>query len=160
MEFTLEQLSPENLKLIFEQASYTIEHWQDHTIEDGEITQHGGITVKEDGRLFTISPKPKYNCIYFAYAAYLNGQEEGSTPEEVFLKVSNIYDHMPVHVKYIGKDENGDIQFDMINSAIFPDGESVEGKRIIKVFRLFIKYCDANREMFYQVLEGVKEGRY
>ena len=157
MEFTLPQLTPGNLKLIFEQAAYDVDDCTEHEMDDeGYIKQYGGITVVDDGRRYVISPKNDNDHILFGYNFWLPADEEKDTIEEVFLKVSNIYDHMPVHCKYRGKDDDGDVVFQFINSAIFPEKEAVEGKRLIKIFRTYQRFVVDNLTYFRNVLDKVK----
>lgn len=151
MEFTLPQLSPSNLKLLFEQAAYDIDECLDHERnEKGEITKYGHIVVVEDGFRWGVTPCNDYDHIMFEY--YFVIPDENS-PEIVFLRTSNAFDHQPVHCQYKGSD-NGEHVFAFINSAIYPDSESVDGKRIIKIFRTFQKMVKGNMHHFADVIKS------
>ena len=156
MEFTLPQLSPENIKLIFEGAAYDVTEFSPHTLDkDGDIESYGGVTIVENGYQWLIQPCNDNDNIQFVYPFFIDDAKE--TPEEVFLKMSNIYDRMPVHMKYTGQYPDGDHGFQFINSAIFPEGEAVEGKRLIKIFRTFQRMVKSNMQYFDHVKQKATE---
>ena len=156
MEFTLPQLTPGNLKLIFEAAAYNVVECTEPEMEDGEIKNYGSILIKDQGSAWRISPLQNYESIKFMYRFWCSKDDVGDAKEIVFLKVSNTFDGLPVHCAYRGWDEDGDHIFEFINSAIFPDGEAVEGKRIIKVFRQFQGMVSENEGVFSRVFERAK----
>ena len=158
MEFTLPQLTPGNLKLIFEAAAYTVTDCQEHTMEDGKVKKYGGIAIEDGGQTWTISPYNDSDHIRFGFRSYVAKKFiDQSTAELMLLRISNYYDNLPVHGQYIGQDEAGDHIFDFENSAIFPSGESVEGVRIIKIFRTFQRMVENNRSLFFELYRYVQE---
>ena len=158
MEFTLPQLTPGNLKLIFQAAAYDVVECVEHEMKDGHIEKHGLIVIKENERSWVIQPLNDFDSIKFIYSFWITKEQAGDTKEIVFLKVSNSFDGMPVHGTYRGgPDEDGEHCFEFINSAIFPDGEAVDSKKIIKVFRLFQKQAKINMNLFDDVLEKARD---
>lgn len=156
MEFTLKQLTPENLKLLFESAMYDVVDITPHELdEQGYITKYGGLTVSQDGYKWIIQPCNDNDHIKFAYTFY-QSKEEGDV-EELMMRMSNIYDKLPVNCRFLGFDENGDSNWQFVNAAIFPSDEQVEGKRIIKIFRSFQKFVGSNMRMYDQIKQLAKE---
>ena len=102
MEFTLEQLTPQNLKLLFEQALMDVIHVEDPTLEaDGSIKYWGHILVKDDGQVWKILPTDS-EFIQFSWTTWF--EKGDAEAEDVLLEVSNWYDKFPVHCHYAGVD--------------------------------------------------------
>ena len=156
MQFTLSQLTPENLKLLFESAMYSVTDTTPHTLDaDGDIEKYGGLSVIEDNLKWFIQPSNDNDHIKFFYQ-FWTAKEEGDV-EEIMLKMSNYYDRFPVHCRFEGFDKDGDPTWSFINSAIFPSDEAVEGKHIIKIFRTFQKFVRSNMRMFDQIKQIAKD---
>ena len=158
MEFTLKQLSPDNIKLLLEQAFIDIDSVIPVEFEkDGITHKHcGHVWVKDDGALWRITPTSA-EFIQFSYTFTLPANE-ADAPEMVLLKASNLFDAFPVHMKYQGKDKNGDEMFSMIYSQIFPSEGTCSAKQFVKIFRTFQKLTRQNMSHFNEVINIAKNG--
>ncbi len=143
MEFTLEQLTPDNLKMLFEQAFFEVSDVvQVRKDDDGDITGWGSIFVKEDGSNYRIMPAVDAEFIQFSYTLWHPANDLPAA--DVLLKVSNAFDRYPVHCHYQGVDDDGDVMIQMIYSQIFPTGGQIEAKKLIKIFKTFVKLTQQN----------------
>lgn len=158
MEFTLKQLTPDNLKLLFEQGFFEVTQViQPEMDDDGDLKYWGSIFVREDGSNYRIMPALDSEFIQFSYTFWT--PSEKLPPAEVLLKVSNYFDTLPVHCHYKGTDDEGDVQIAMIYSQIFPSGESVQAKKLIKIFKTFHKLTQKNLQYLPKIVDKMKEGR-
>ena len=158
MEFTLKQLSPENIQLLLEAAFITVEKIVPIEFEEDGTTQKywGHVWVKDENRFWRITPTDD-EYIQFSYGFVASGENE--TPEMILLKASNFFDTFPVHLHFRGKDEeNGNPMFSFIYSQIFPDDGVITPKQFVKIFRTFQKITTKNIRNFSDVIEIVKEG--
>ncbi len=157
MEFTLDQLTPDNLKMLFEQGFFEVtDCFPPELDEDGDIKHWGSIFVKEDGCFYRVMPAVDAEFIQFSYTLWV--PSEKLPPAEVMLKVSNYYDVSPVHMHYRGIDDDGDVQIQMIYSQIFPTGGQIEAKKLIKIFKTFVKLTQRNLKRLPKVVNKMKEG--
>ena len=157
MELTLKQLSPENLKLIFEAASIAVERIVPIKYEkDGKTQKYWGhVWVKEDGFFWRITPTDD-EFIQFSYGFEADGEQ--NTPEMVLLSASNFFDMFPVHLHYKGKNDNGHQSFEFVYSQIFPNGRVIETDYFVQIFRTFQKLTKKNMHNFNTVINIIKEG--
>jgi len=151
MEFTLDQLSPQNLKLLFEQALIDVTHVEEPELKsDGTTKYWGWINVKDDGQIYKVMPTDM-EFMQFSWTIWLEKNE--SHPEEVLLKVSNMYDKFPVHCHYEGHDESDNtVGISFVYSQFFPDGESIEARKLLKIFKAFQRITNKNVEVYRQLV--------
>ena len=157
MELTLKQLSPENIKLILEAASITVEKIVPIKYEkDGETQKYWGhVWVKDDGSFWRITPTDD-EFIQFSYGFDADGEQ--NTPEMVLLSASNFFDMFPVHLHYKGKNDAGHQSFEFVYSQIYPNGRVIEADQFIQTFRTFQKLTKKNIRNFNTVIDIIKEG--
>lgn len=158
MEFTLEQLSPENMKMLLESAFITVDSIIPVEFEENGTTQKywGHVIVKDDGYYWRITPTDD-EYIQFSYG-WAMSPEQCPAPEMVLLKASNYFDTFPVHLHYKGKMDNGNHGFEFIYSQIFPQEAEVTPKRFVQIFRTFQKLTKRNVRNFFDVIKIVEEG--
>ena len=78
MEFTLPQLTPENLKMVFEQAYLDVVEVNPIVYEEGDETSikyWGSIFIKEDGSHWKIQPATDGEFIQFSYNFWIKKEQ-------------------------------------------------------------------------------------
>ena len=158
MEFTLKQLSPDNIKLLLEQAFIDVDSVVPVQYDEDGTTQKywGHVWVKDDGAFWRITPSDA-EFIQFSYTFTMPASEVDA-PEMVLLKASNLFDTFPVHMSYQGKDADGDEVFSMIYSQIFPSEGACTAKQFVRIFRTFQKLTRKNMNHFNDVINIAKHG--
>ncbi len=157
MEFTLKHLSPENIKLILEAESITVEKIVPTKFEkDGETQKYWGhVWVKEESCYWRITPTDD-EFIQFSYGFIADGEQ--NTPEMVLLSASNFFDMFPVHLHYKGKNDDGHQSFEFVYSQIFPNKGVITPEQFVNIFKTFQKLTKKNMRNFNTVINIIKEG--
>ena len=142
--------------MLVEQALIDVTHVKEHELNpDGIIKRWGYITAKDDGSTYKVMPTD-YEFIQFSWAIWLEKVE--SQPEEVSLKVSDMYDKFPVDCHYEGYDESDNtVGISFVYSQIFPNGESVEARKLLKIFKAFQRITNKNIDVYREMVSEAQD---
>ena len=149
MEFTLEQLSPETVTMIFSNAYYQAE---DNLFRNDESDEEVAVStaIASNGYHYSVWSDVEQRILKFVLN--LNAPEDLSF--ETKLKVSNIYDSYPVHAHVWTTDEGKDvIQF--VYQHIVPEGVGIGPREIVGVFRIFEQNAVQHARAFNRLAEQV-----
>lgn len=137
MEFQLEQLSADNLTMLFANAYYNAE-----TVDlsgDAETQDASTIVTTEDTKITVQARKQDFSLVY--KARFLH--EKTSSKLRDLLIASNAINGSPVQAQVL--EAKGGWYFDYAYRHIVPDGGSIDTKEIIGIFRLFEKLIGQHR---------------
>jgi hypothetical protein len=148
MDFTLDQLSPETMTMIFGGAYYDAEN-NLFKPEDGEELAVSTL-VRSNNRVFNVYGDVDHLCI--TYRLVLGLSAEQSSDRKKLLEVCNIYDDYAIHASIVdGNDENERLAF--IYKHIVPTGVTIAPKELVGIFRVFEKTCFDHINAFNSLLE-------
>lgn len=145
MEFTLEQLSPDNVTSLFDGAYYKAE--TNRVRNQGDETEVAvTTTVWSDGRPVQVYASPTDQVFVFRYSA-----NYGEATEAQVLRACNLIDEFPVHAR-AEKDADGAWVITFIYKHIVPEGVGLGAREIVGVFRVFEKLLTAHMQNFHALV--------
>ena len=137
MEFQLEQLSADNITMLFANAYYNAE-----TVDLKADTGPKGASTMvktEDTKITIQARKQDFSLVY--KARFLHQKTRSKLRD--LLIASNAINGSPVQAQVL--EAKGGWYFDYAYRHIVPDGVSVHSKEIIGIFRLFEKLIGQHR---------------
>lgn len=145
MEFTLEQLSPDNVTSLFDGALYKAETNRVKNLDGaGEVAVT--TTVWSDGRPVQVYASPVDQVFVFRYSAAY-----GEASESQVLRACNLIDEFPVHAR-AEQDDDGAWAINFIYKHIVPEGVGLGAREIVGVFRVFEKLLTAHMQNFHALV--------
>ena len=147
MDFTLSQLSNENLALLFNNAFYQAEELTS-TDEDGEEESLVTVVYLNDWK-HIIYANTGENCLSFE--TRMGGLD---TEMDLILKICNFYDRFPVHANAF-EDNDGETGVSFVYKHIVPEGTSISDRSLIGVFRHFAQMVENHHAHWQRVKEHV-----
>lgn len=158
MEFNLKQLNPENLKLIFESAYYSVAHACDHEFDgNGRIKSYGHISIPSNPSVYVVVPMPCRNILRFACVTKFKIRE-GET-EEGQLRVANTLHDKAIHYRFNGKEKcsNHDVwSWTFLCSRLVPEEIPLSARDLIMTFRLFQKESEESVRSWHRIVGAAK----
>ena len=147
MDFSLAQLSNENLTILFNSAFYQAEEFTS-TDENGAVRSLGTMVHLND-----------WNHLIYAdasdhYVSFETRTRVSDTEMSLMLKICNFFDQFPVHANAF-KYGDGCTGVNFIYKHIVPEGTSISDRSLIGVFREFAKAVENHHAYWHQVKEHV-----
>ncbi len=147
IEFTLAQLSNENLTLLFNNAFYEAEELKSK--KDGGEDESIVTMVHLNDWNHLVYADESNHCLAFETRIY--GID---TEMDLMLKICNFFDRFPVHANAF-KDDDGSSGVCFIYKHIVPEGTSLSARSVIGVFRSFVQMFESHYAHWHQVKEAV-----
>tara|TARA_X000000950_G_scaffold220826_1_gene265996 strand:+ start:513 stop:959 length:447 start_codon:yes stop_codon:yes gene_type:complete len=147
MDFTLTQLSNENLALLFNNAFYQAEVLTSKN-ENGEEESVATIVRLNDWTHVVYANAKNH---YLSFETRLSGND---MEMDQMLKICNFFDRFPVHANAY-TDDNGEVIINFIYKHIVPEGTSISDRFLIGVFRSFAQMFENHYEALQHVRENV-----
>ena len=147
MDFTLAQLSNENLALLFNNAFYQAEELTS-TDEDGEEESLVTMVHLNDWKHLIYANTSK-NCLSFE--TRIGGLD---TEMDLMLKICNFFDRFSVHANAF-EDNDGKTGVSFVYKHIVPEGTSISDRSLIGIFRTFAQTVDNHYANWHSVREIV-----
>lgn len=147
MDFTLAQLSNENLALLFNNAFYQAEELTS-TDEDGE-EESLAITVHLNGWNHIIFANTSEN--HLSFETRIGGLD---TEMDLMLKICNFFDRFSVHANAF-EDNDGKTGVSFVYKHIVPEGTSISDRGLIGVFRHFAQMVENHHAHWHRIKEHV-----
>jgi hypothetical protein len=150
MDFTLAQLTPENLELIFQGAFYKTQvNYGDQEGQEG--AKAVSLFVDAAGSRSVIWANHDMGCLWFC--SYFTGFD-GHSYEDM-LKASNFYDNYPVHAHVVKAGDGSSCELDFSYAHFVPDGAGISARDIVGIYRHFEKMVLRHMTVFNQVMQAV-----
>lgn len=147
MDFTLAQLSNENLTLLFNQAFYQAEELTS-TNEDGEEETVATMVYLNDWNYIVYADAGQH-CL--AFETRITGIE---MEMDLMLKICNFFDRFPVHANAF-TDQEGTSGVSFLYKHFVPEGTSISDRSLIGVFRIFAQMFEKHYANWHHVREHV-----
>ena len=147
MDFTLAQLSNQNLSLLFNNAFYQAEELKT-TNEKGEEESLVTMVYLNDWNHIVYADLSNH-CLSFQMR--ISGIE---TDMDSMLKICNFFDRFPVHANAF-KDQDGSNGVSFVYKHIVPEGVSISDRTLILVFRYFAQMVENHYANWHHVKENV-----
>jgi len=147
MDFTLTQLSNENLALLFNNAFYQAEELTSKN-ENGEKKSVATL-VRLNDWTHVVYADANTHCLSFE--TRLSGYD---MEMDQMLKICSFFDRFPVHASAY-KEDDGELIINFIYKHIVPEGMSISDRSIIGVFRAFAQMVENHYANWHRVKEQV-----
>lgn len=147
MDFSLAQLSNENLTILFNSAFYQAEEFTSKD-ENGEVRSLGTMVHLNDRNHLV------YVDASFQYVSFETRTSVNDTDMNQMLKICNFFDQFPVHANAF-KYGDGCSGVNFIYKHIVPEGTSISDRSLIGVFRQFAMAVENHVSCWHQVKEYV-----
>ena len=147
MDFTLDQLSSQNLTLLFKNAFYLAEDLTTKN-EEGEEESVATVIHHNDWNHVLYSDDAE-SCLTFE--TRITGIDAGV---EMMLRICNFFDRFPVHANTF-KAQDGSNAVSFMYKHIVPEGTSISDRTIIGVFRTFAQMVESHYAHWNYVKENV-----
>lgn len=149
MNFTLEQLTPETVTMLFENAYYKAEN-NIYTNDEG-VEQNVGTIVYSGNRRSVIYADVSERCVNYRLTLFLS--EEQASDRKRLLEVCNVYDDFPVHAS-VKEYADSETAITFIYKHIVPEGVDISPKELVGVFRVFEKHCGEHEIHFNSLAQS------
>ena len=147
MDFTLAQLSNENLTLLFNNAFYQAEELTSMN-EEGQQESVATMVHLNDWNHIVYADAGEH---VLAFETRITGIE---TDMDLILKICNFFDRFPVHANAF-TDQAGTGSVSFLYKHIVPEGTSISDRSLIGVFRSFTQMVENHYAHWHHVREHV-----
>jgi len=147
MDFTLAQLSNQNLSLLFNNAFYQAEELK--ATNDAGEEESLATRVRLNDWNHIVYADVSNHCLSFT--TRISGIE---TDMDSMLKICNFFDRFSVHANAF-RDEDGKSGVSFVYKHIVPEGTSISDRTLIGVFRSFAQMVDNHYANWHHVKDQV-----
>lgn len=147
MDFTLAQLSNQNLSLLFNNAFYQAEELK--TINDEGEEESLATRVRLNDWNHIVYADESDHCLSFT--TRIGGIDMNM---DSMLKICNFFDRFSVHANAFS-DEDGKNGVSFVYKHIVPEGTSISDRSLIGVFRAFTQMVENHYANWHYVKEQV-----
>ena len=147
MDFTLAQLSNENLALLFNNAFYQAEELTSKDEEEEEKSVATMVYLNDWSYIVYVDAS--HHCL--AFETRITGIE---LEMDLMLKICNFFDRFPVHANAF-KDQEGSSGVSFLYKHIVPEGTSISNRALIGVLRAFAQMVENHYANWHHVREHV-----
>ena len=147
MDFTLAQLSNENLSLLLNNAFYQAEELTSKK-DDGEEESLATMVCLNDWRYFVYADTEHH---FLAFETRITGID---MEMDLMLKICNFFDRFPVHANEF-QDQEGLSGVSFLYKHIVPEGTSISDRTLIGVFRTVAQMVENHYANWHYVREHV-----